>query len=660
MSGTENNWEANKQNDNNNKKDNGHKEANSFGGVPSILASLLGEASVLSNHRNMPEVADVSKIIKERIEELQGASLSSVRKSILPSVTILTNNVSSALPGLCLSVSSGNTTYIMPVLFSNKDLTNAMEDIHLEGQNARRVSTPFTPTNYVTKELISAVTELFLAEGRGKNINNVAIINCFVVDVEMYHGEDITKDGLATILANTILPVWEDGFLVTACRATARENNIRLPSPFIMDKKAYGPSGMAIARVEAVPGSHVRNGVVTGSNLCVKVVTTNQQNQGQSSLSSSKEVCTVYGTVTLRGQYIQTYQMPANGNVPQEMNYHLRIPTRPMGYYPLYPVVLMDYAKPGETMGSNGGLHSFFMGLYTLLTCNNNYLFSEAFRSKNVGSRGNLSNIETRVLEVTGGEPRSADIMMTEQRIMDSQFVNNWIHQNIAPRASFGMNISEFGNDAAIANFFMQLTSGTPEAKAERLKTIIAVIDSMTDNKFSELLKDNVASGKGWNPNKPILYKTKIIAPQGTAKWDGKTISLSEVDEMMICKIFPKDPVAIQSWLALVYGVVDGQDEKSRRYNIRQRLNEMFDGAFHINTFANQWDFNPEFVILMGAAMDTIGSLNVTGSMGTFASTPQAYAPGVHNVVMGAAGNVGGIYQNGTVVGNGSAVLFTG
>jgi hypothetical protein len=85
---------------------------------------------------------------------------------------------------------------------------------------------------------------------------------------------------------------------------------------------------------------------------------------------------------------------------------------------------------------------------------------------------------------------------------------------------------------------------------------------------------------------------------------------------------------SIQQYLATQYGMTN-EDFKARCQKLRLELNQsIFDGAVHINSFAQTHIWDPQLMAVIGEAMDGIGTLNVANNLGSFRSNTLVFAPG--------------------------------
>lgn len=634
------------------------KKENVGGG---ILSEMLGVSSLFSGGRDMKEVDEVIRITTAKIKSLNNDTLIPVHRAILPDIVGLTRQIAQSLPGLCLSKVIGGVCYLMPVLFINSQIAHSMDSFDIVGSQVnQKVSMPTLPVDYYNKEIIDNVMAHYKALGKSKNFNGVQIVTAKLIDLDMLKADEtlLQNNAMAELISKLVFTEWYEGLMVTMVHQ-AGSTNAKMGTPFA-EGKAYGNSGHALVRTEAIPTPIVDNGIVTGYNLIARVVTTNPSNNAHQ--TNSKSVVEATATVQLMGGSIASFrQDPENFKNGHFLNQATGFP---FGYYPFSPLIIMGEAKPGDQMLDNSGLHSYFMGLYALLCTNNNYLFAEPFRMANVGSRGNLSDMENRISTLVQEQgavmTRDANNAMTDKKVKDSDFSNGWIQKHIGPHAVFAVDLINFGTSAAINNFLFKLTGNNTSdtTVAECIRTVVAVIDSMTNGKMSEVVSDNIKTNSGWTPKIPILHSTNVIVPCGTFRHGQKWVDMSEIDEMFLSHVYKQDQTKVISYLSLMYGTDASMDARTRKHLIRQRLSEITDGSFHLNGFKNRSYINPNFNAAFSKAMDTIGSLQVGGTMGTFATTPTGYAPGANLVTTTAAGSYAGVVSGTGTVNNVGVLTF--
>lgn len=655
MSGA-NNWESE-----NNKKPQPQSPTGSGDQQISALLGLLGESSMTGTQRDVPEVTDVAKAIDEHVTALKKGSLTQLQRLILPAVTILTKQISSQLPGIVLHMKLGNDVFVFPVLFVNRNMTNTLEDININaGQNSRTVSMQLPPINYVTGELEESIKTHFSSMYEGGGNRQVVFVNLRVLDLEQFVTEQTLNAGRITMFRDSIMRSWEQGLNVLIAKQQVKAGNTTLPSPWVRGGNPYGHNNCAVARVEPVVGQKVRDGQPQSSNIQVRLQTSNGNNSYNNNTNPSKELVTAFGTVTLSGQFLSQYQPPVNQN--QQYGYMMAPNGRPAGYKPLVPVVKYDFAEPGEQVGDNSGLASYFLGLVALLCTNGNYLFTEGVRGKTIGIRGNLATTENiiKVVDNLPQFPRQKEQILTEAKLPDLDYVNKWIKDNIAPHAVFASDLVSFGTDAAINNFLMGLNPRSPNFKTNSL-TVVAIIDSFSNGGMTKFLTENANDANAWKPGKEILIPSSIMLPFGTLDREGKLYDLGEVDDIMLASLFPNDPNAIQQWRANIYGDGGQTPDKVRQYNIRMQLNQFFSSRVNLNGFGSRYFWSPAFNQALVKSIEGLGQLQATGTMGTFRNDIQTFVTGLNLVTVAAAGNQGGfVNANGGVSGNATGMTFGG
>lgn len=614
------------------------------GNVNSALADLFAMTSMTSDSRNLKEVGEVQKLMKENFEQLMHSTTKEIQRKIIPTIESLTTTISPTLPGLGLHVEIGNTLYVGCALFSNAHLTINSERINLTNNNTNtQLSVPVPPAQYVTQYLISKLKEHYTRFAESKSIKNVEIINIQVVDLEMYnHPEAGDPLDRSRNIAAFLAAAWEEAILVKYTQEAVVGGGV-IPSPFAKPKTPYGRDNCAEARVSAISGRVGRDRSLTSANMEVITSTINSNSGGYNAQAgysdNSHEIARVTATVQLCAVTFQEHMQSMTANQSQRGAIEALMGFSMAGssayssnYRPLRPVITINDVSAGEMMNYHGGLFPFFYGLYTLMTTNNNYVFAEALRRQNIGARGSLADLEIRINQMLGNQPGIASpqrVILDEKKIIDIELVNQWIRQNVSAHATFQVNLIPSGPQASIHNFLFRLAS---KNRTNEVKTVIALLDSMTNKKFSAIVQENTASGQGWNVGKPVLIPTQMLEVNGLATYGDKKLNTQELDEMMISHVKGKSgAAAIESYLGVKYGTnFANEDVKQRSQRLRLELNQsVFDGAVHINGFAQPHIWNPEFMAVLGAAMDSIGTLNVANNFGSYRSNALVFAPGV-------------------------------
>lgn len=611
------------------------------------LAALFQASSMTSDSRNLVEVGSVVELMKKYYKQLSGSTTPQQQLAILPDVDLMTPSISNILPGLVMYKIINNTMWVMGVLFSNKELTISSEPIRIQnigGMGPTQISIPLVPTSYADKSVIEPLRKHFLAIAEQQNIRQVAIINMTVVDLEMLnHPEAGDPKDRAQRIATFLAGQWEAAVLVKLTQDIP-EAGLALPSPFKDPKQPFGKDGYAEARVNAIQDRVTKAGTLSPANMEVVASTINNINNPASVQSNSKEIARVTATVQLTGLTYQQHManLAAGRGMYQNdaiqaflgMNGGLY----PNGYRPLHPVITMETAQAGEMMNYNQGLFPYFFGLYLLMTTNADYVFTEALRKIQVGARGNLSALEPRIDSLLQGVYMGQRPKLDDKTITDTDVVNTWIRQNVSQHATFRTNILTNGPDASVSNYLLGLSS---KNRQKEIKTMVAVLDAMTNNKFSELLERNSRpGGSGWTIDKPALHRTQMIVVNGLAKLGNKELNTLEVDEMLLGHVKGKGgQQSVMNYLAIQYGMTQ-EDFKARCQKLRMELNQsIFDGSVHINSFAQSCVWDPNLMSLIAEAMDSIGTMNVANTTASFRPNQLVYAPGAGLATMVSAGS---------------------
>lgn len=611
------------------------------------LIGLFQASSMTSDSRNLVEVGAVVEVLKKYYKQLAGSTTPASQLAILPDVDLMTTSISNILPGLVMYKIINNTMWVMGALFSNKELTISSEPIRIQnmgGMGPTQISIPLVPTSYADKSVIEPLRKHFEAIANTQNIRQVAIINMTVVDLEMLnHPEAGDVKDRAQRIATFLAGQWETAVLVKLTQDIP-EAGMALPSPFKDPKQPYGKDGYAEARVSAIQDRVTKAGTLSPANMEVVASTINNINNPASVQSNSKEIARVTATVQLTG--ITYQQHMANLAAGRGMYQNDAIQAflgmngglYPNGYRPLHPVITMETAQAGEMMNYNQGLFPYFFGLYLLMTTNADYVFTEALRKIQVGARGNLSALEPRIDALLQGVFMGQRPKLDDKTITDTDVVNTWIRQNVSQHATFRTNILTNGPDASVSNFLLGLST---KNRQKEVKTMVAVLDAMTNNKFSELLERNSRpGGTGWTIDKPALHRTQMIVVNGLAKLGNKELNTLEVDEMLLGHVKGKSgQQSVMNYLAIQYGMTQ-EDFKARCQKLRMELNQsIFDGSVHINSFAQSCVWDPNLMSLIAEAMDSIGTMNVANTTASFRPNQLVFAPGAGLATMASAGS---------------------
>ncbi|UVD32257.1 hypothetical protein [Vibrio phage phiKT1028] len=638
------------------------------------FASVLGMNSMMSGGRSVPVVNEVIKALNDFKEEKGKSSLAPALQAIIPQDIIsMDANLSPVLPGIILARRVGSSMIIAPIMFSNRELAIQLEEIHTNGvmgQNTpNKVQIKQAPNRYMNGEVVRNIIDSMKLRHAADGINDVQLITSRVIDLENYQTPENKEAGLPQLLTGVILDEWERGMKTTLAKTMVKAQ-VELKTPFIdskgqIDKNAYGPTKCATARIESVKaqagGVLSIDGVPCGANMTVQLQTAPKEGQHVNN-DAARGIVTTYSTVQLIGVPFAVYTAELARRPQQVFNpmLHAAGDAYPHGYHPLQAVVVMNTSRAQAQMGNNSGIASWLMGLYANMTVNHNHLFTEPLRMANIGARGNLSHIERRIDDmIMGALPKRDDkTKITEARLKDMDFTSSWIRRNIAPHASYAIDLTEFGNEAALHNFLLNL-AGKTASSAENKHTIIKYLDSITDGEATKRITENRAAGKGWTQDKPILCPSSIILPVGTFKHNGVLHSLEEVDEIFLSRLCPTDSTPMIQYLGAIYGDNGQTPEAVRRYKMTTMLATLINDDVNITGIARRHYVSPEFAEFLGLCLDKLGSLNASGTMGTFTSNVAIYAPSVEFAVQAAAGASGAYMStHGALVGNPSGITY--
>lgn len=639
-----------------------------------LLSALFGMNSMVADNRNLKIVSEVHEVLTEKIyKDIATSTTDDRQRRIVPKVEQLTQTLSPQLPGLGMWAEIDKTMYVMAVLFSTKENNIGSETISInQGQaGQQRTSIPLTPAAQINERFINNLKDHYKQVAAARGINDLVLTNLVVQDMEMLHHPESgeTKDWPFNI-AQYIASQWEEALLVYAAKVIVQRGG-SIPVPWLEPQHPYGKDNLAEARVQAVSGRVTRGKTLSPANMEIVVTTMNSQSGNQVyNQPSTREIARVTAAVSLAGVPWSDYQQQMHNqiqaadqlaNLRQFLGNAFNNNSVYQGTYrPLRPEITIDTVVPGEMMRNNGGIFPWFYGLYALMTSNNQFVWAEALRKAQVGGRGSLVGLETRIKMVAQEMPGFAQIFsdkrlrtpLDDKNINDTDFVTNWIRQNVSAHAIFRVNLIPNGIDSPIVNFLRELCGGN---SAQATKVVVALIDSMTNRKFSEIINENRSRNQGWfpDPQKPILINTNTLVVNGIATstlasrdHKERIINTQEVDEMFICNSKPGDSAAstaaIDNYLGTVYGNNPNENAKERSQKLRvEQGSSLFDGRNHINSFGSSAVFAPDFMAAMAQAMDTIGGLNAANNLGSYRVHRLASTPGIGLATLVGAGSNG-------------------
>lgn len=571
-----------------------------------LLGSLFGQSSLISSTHSVAEVSQIAKFIEDTVKDLKKQTASSEALSTLPGpVQHLTADITPNLPGIALYTVFGNEIYVMPVLFYKIGVTDATETMVLNNGEGPRGFAKAAST-FMNKDMLGKVVQSFKFF-QNKKMENVVLTSPCVINLERYIKNGCVGDEMIREVSLCLLREWSAGLLTMGVLQLAKEG-APLPSPF-KGGKVFGDQDAAIARIEPAYAPSI-NGVVTPYNLQVSLVTANKNGQHNPNSPQAKTVCKTMLNVQLEAMS------------PNQFNsVRTRHPGRCVG--PLVPVILTGYTQPGETLNSNQSILSACLGLYAALAANNPRFFSEAFRGKDVGHRGNLGVFNNYMTTIMGPN-YATNQFLTDKNIQNVAVVNEWIQRYVSQHAVFAIDVPLYGPESSMADFWLSLAAGN--GTSTYAKAMISVWNALTGNKFSEIANSNAALQSGrdktkqWAPGDAILVPTMTMRPRGIAKSlgkDGTWFDLGEMDDMMLRQgeYYGTNETAIAELKALIQGTLGGGDQRVRQFNITNRLQQLFQNNVHIDG----WDvrlvwsnalFNTVAEAMVAAGSLTVGSAN--------------------------------------------------
>lgn len=606
-----------------------------------LLNDLFHTPSMSSDNRQLPEVDEVLELLKKGYTAMGESTIQPAQRAIIPTVDKVSPVISSTLPGLVLHRFVGDSVWVMLVLFSNKDNAIATETVQVLQPMGmpHKTSVLLTPTNYFTNELVDNLRKHFkqLLEQNGMK-GEPEIINLMTEDLEMLqHSQAGDLKERPQRIANYLKGQWETAVFVKICSEMPKRK-ARLPSAFKDPSAPYGKDGWAEARVTAVENKVSKAGTLMASNMELVISTTNNpnNNNGNNNNPNSKGIVRALATVQLSAISYQMHMqniaaISQAGGQADAIQAFLGINggMYANGYRPLHPVITLDSAIAEEMMNFNNGLHPYYYSLFALMCTNTDYIFAEPLRRANVGSRGNLSAFEPRIEQLIAQVYSGARPQMDDKTILDTEAVNKWMHQNISPNALFRSNVILGGLDSPVNKHLEVLSDPVLANRQSAVQAMIAVMDSMSNGRFSEIVAENVASGKGWKPGDVALHRTKMIAVNGLAKNpQGRELNTLEVDEMYLGT--HKGKAGLQqsmNYLSILYGTTN-EEVRSRCQKLKIEMStSLFDGHLHVNNFGFSCVWDPHLMAVIGKALSEMGTLTVANTYASMRPNNMAFMP---------------------------------
>ena len=575
------------------------------------LFGLLGESNLFSSTHSITEVKDIQKSLEETIKYLQKNTASQSQKLSLPTlVQSITSDISAQLPGLTISTIIAGVRYVMPVLFYKSGVTEATEVIMLANENMPR-GIAKVPASFMNQELMEKIKSAS-AFHEGQQMKNVVIVAPSVVNLETFIKNAVKAEDVVPEVRTNLLKEWNTA-LYNLVVLEVTKQGAKFPTPF-KDGKLFGKDDSAVARIEPVNRATI-DGKPVPYNLAVKLHTTNKNNTQNLNSNNTRSICTTYLNVSLeamsQAQFLQARQQRPGANVG-----------------PLVPVISTGITIPGETLNNNNSMLTALLGLYASIGANQMQFFSEAFRGKEVGHRGNVGNFNNYLTQMLGGAYGTAQ-MITDKNITNHAVVNNWLNTYVAPNAVYVLDLASFTEDVSNSDFWWNIIGQQNGSTYHR--ALITLMDVLSNNAFSRIIAENAAKGqnrdprKDWTAGDAILKPTPIMMPAGIARGkDGKWFDLAEVDGMFLRQenYYGQNEPAVNEYLGLVCGATGG-DPKVRQFNIYNRLNQLFDTNVIIEGWKRRFVWEDAFFNTAARAMATSGALTMSASNNVSAWTVQ-------------------------------------
>lgn len=566
------------------------------------LFGLLGSSNLFASTHNINEVKEIQKSLEDTIKYMQKNTASEAQKLSLPSlVQNITTDISAQLPGLTLSTVIGPVRYVMPILFFKTGVTEATEVIMLANENMPR-GIAKVAASFMNNELMEKVKSSS-AYHEGKTIPNVVIVAPSVINLETVIKNSVKPEDVIVEVRNTILKEWNTS-LYNLVVLEVTKAGVEMPNPF-KEGKMFGKDDAAVARIEPV-NKAIIDGKPVPYNLAVKLSTTNKNNTQNLNSNNTRSVITSYLNVSLETmsppQFLQAKQAKPGANVG-----------------PLVPVISTGLTVPGETLNNNNSMLTTLLGLYASIGANQMQFFSEAFRGKEVGYRGNLGNFNHYLTTMLGSQFYPTQSYLTDKNLTNAAIVNEWLGRYVAPNAVYVLDLASFTEDVSNSDFWWNIIA-KPHGSTYH-KALINLLDVLSNNAFSKVLTENATkqqrdARRDWISTDPILKATPIMMPTGIARGkDGKWFDLAEVDGMFLRQenYYGQNEAAVNEYLGLINGSTGG-DPKVRQFNIYNRLNQLFDTNVIIDGWKRRFVWEDAFFNTFARAMSTSGVLSMSAS----------------------------------------------
>ncbi len=567
------------------------------------LLDLLGVANLISSTHSIAEVNDIQKSLEDTVKYLDKNTASQAQKLSLPrTIQQITSDISPQLPGIALSTVVNNTCYVMPVLFFKSGVTEATESIYLANETMPR-GVAKAATSFMNGELMERIKQAYAVRD-GKTMDRVIIVSPKVENLEANLKNALKVEDVVVDVRNSILKEWTTG-LFNLVGLDVIKSGGKLPVMF-KDGKVFGKDDAAVARVEAVNKLSI-DGKPTSYNLAVKLSTTNKNNTQNVNSNNTKTIATSYLTVTLEAMNQQQF-LQARQQRPGH------------GVGPLVPVISTGVTLPGETLNQNNSMLTALLGLYASIGANQLQFFSEAFRGKEVGNRGNIGNFNNYLTQMLGGAYGTQQAI-TDKNITNAAVTNAWLQNYVAPNAVYVLDLPMFSDDVSNGDFWWNIIGKQSGSTYHR--TLIALLDSLSGGNFSTIIAEHASRAgrdakKEWAAGDAILNATQMMIPTGIAQGkDGKWFNLAEVDGMFLRQenYYGSNEAAVNEYLALLSGH-SGGDWKVRQFNIYNRLNQLFSSNVIIDGWSRRLIWSDAFFNTIAKAMAGAGMLSMSGSVG--------------------------------------------
>ena len=188
------------------------------------MLSLLGETSSTQGGRIIPEIDLVKQELEKQYESQRKNTINKMTSRMAPSTADISVNVSPVLPGIVLFLRMGNTLYISPFLFYNRNIVLDIDEVqYYIGSTNLRQNSPRVPASYINKHLFNSLEN----ELRNRHGQDVKIINIGGEVINMDSIIDVKdQEQMVKRIKDVMILSWETSFMTQLLRAAAENDKV--------------------------------------------------------------------------------------------------------------------------------------------------------------------------------------------------------------------------------------------------------------------------------------------------------------------------------------------------------------------------------------------------------------------------------------------------